>query len=82
MPTKTITAFCANEQEETAHALDFAPNGEIQLTCDCGRFIKLPADTDAAGIQAYLKAHKESNVGQVSQKSIDEAREKLLDSLA
>lgn len=71
--------FCANEQAETNHTLDLDGAGEIVLTCDtCQRFIKLPADTDAAGLKDYIDAHKEANQGQISVESLDAKKAELL----
>lgn len=77
----TLKMFCAAEQLETAHSVDVDGNGEVILTCACGRFTKLPGSTDAAGLQAYVAAHNASNVGQVTQESIDEKKAALLASL-
>lgn len=79
---KTILAFCANEQSETEHGLDVDGAGEVVLTCACGRFLKYPKGTDAAALKDLLAAHKEANGGQISQASIDEAKEKLLNELS
>lgn len=78
---KKVVMFCANEQAETDHTLDIDGNGEIVLTCGCGRFIKLPATTDAAGLKAYIDAHKTANEGQISVASMDAKKAALLDAL-
>lgn len=77
----TVVLFCANEQAETPHVLDIDGMGEILLTCGCGRCIKLPADTDAAGIKAYAEAHKLGNEGQISVASIEAKKAELLAAL-
>ena len=78
---KKVVVFCANEQADTEHTLDMDGNGEVVLTCACGRFIKLPADTTPESFKAYIAAHKEANMGQISQESIDAKKAELLDSL-
>ena len=55
--------------------------GEIVLTCECGRFVKLPANTDAAGLKVYAAKHKAANEGQVSMAAIEEKKAELLKSL-
>lgn len=79
---KTILVFCANEQKETEHSIDIDGNGEIVLTCvECGRFIKLPKGTDAAGIKEYIVKHKASNEGQVTLEAIEAHKAKILEDL-
>lgn len=78
---KTIVVFCANEQIDTAHTVDVDGAGEIVLTCECGRFIKLPAGTDAKGLAAYVDAHGKANAGQVSVAAIEAKKAELLESL-
>lgn len=75
---KTVSMFCANEQAETEHTVEIDGNGEIVLTCECGRFIKLPEGTDAEGLKTFVQAHKEANEGQRSVESIEKAKEELL----
>jgi hypothetical protein len=76
---EAITAFCANCQEDKPHSVDVQPNnGEVTLTCDCSRFIKLPAGMEAADAKEYLKAHKESNQGQISVEKMEDAKNKLV----
>lgn len=81
--------FCARQQRDTTHELDIDGNGEIVLTCTenvgtekepeiCGRFVKLPAGTDAEGVKAYVAAHKESNQGQVSVEAAEAKKAQLL----
>jgi hypothetical protein len=77
----TCDLFCANDQKETAHVLDVDGNGEVVLTCPCGRFIKLPAGADAAGIRPYADAHRASNEGQITQEAIAKKKADLLASL-
>lgn len=78
---KTITFFCANDQAETAHTLDIDGNGEVVLTCACGRFIKLPKGTTAEQLQQYAADHKAGNAGQVSVEKVEAEKAKLLESL-
>lgn len=78
---KTIQMFCANDQVEMAHSLDIDGNGEIVLTCSCGRFQKLPAGTDADGVRAFVEAHKAANEGQRSVESLEAEKAKLLEEL-
>lgn len=70
-------AFCANEQAITPHEVSLEINGELLLTCGCGRFIKFPVGLEASGIDEYLKKHEEHNTGQVS----IEAQEKIIEDL-
>ena len=66
------TIFCANEQIETKHELSASQSGEVVATCtSCGRFLKYPAGITKDEFVAQVEAHKESNVGQVTQESID-----------
>lgn len=81
MANETVKLFCANDQAETDHALDIDGAGEIVLTCACGRFIKLPKGTDAAGIKAYATAHRASNEGQMSVEKIEADKAKLISDL-
>lgn len=78
---KTILVFCANDQAETDHTLDVNGVGEIELTCACGRFLKLPKGTDAEGVKAFIQAHKQANEGQITKESVDAEKQKLLDEL-
>lgn len=48
----------------------------------CGRFTKLPADSTATDVKAYLDAHKASNQGQITQDSIEAKRTELFEGLA
>ena len=80
--TDTFTFFCANDQAETPHTVDVDGAGEIILTCACGRFVKLPAGTDAAGVKAYAETHKAANEGQISQESLEAKKAELLKGLA
>lgn len=60
--------FCAKEQIVTPHAGAVDGNGEFVFTCEtpeCGRFIKLPADTDLLAFNTYSEAHKIVNAGQI-----------------
>lgn len=72
---KTKKAFCANCQEITEQAVSVDNNGEYLFECECGRFIKFPADVD---IKEALKRHEEVNKGQISQAEIDKANEEKL----
>lgn len=81
MANNTIKFFCANEQAETEHTIDIDGSRDIVLTCPCGRFIKLPAGTDAAGLKAYAETHRAANVGQVSVEKIEAEKAALLEGL-
>lgn len=74
----TLTFFCANEQADTAHVLDIDGNGEVVLTCACGRFIKLPRTTTPESLKAYVEAHKAANEGQITVESIEAHKAELL----
>jgi hypothetical protein len=78
---KTLSFFCANEQDDTDHTVDIDHNGEVVLSCGCGRFIKLPADTTPESLQAYVVAHREANMGQVTQEEVDSKKAELLNAL-
>ena len=78
---KTRTVFCANCQAETAHEISLA-NDEAIFTCECGRFIKLPADMSKKEVTKHLKSHKETNEGQVSQERYEQAERDLIDALS
>lgn len=79
---KTILVFDAETQAEVAHTIDIDGAGEIVLTNpENGRFLKFPRGTTAEELKALLEKHKEANIGQVSQASIDEHKEKLLEDL-
>lgn len=78
---KPISVFCANEQIDTDHALDINSNGEITLTCKCGRFLKLPGNTDGPGFKAFIAAHKAANMGQISLDAIEAKKAELLNAL-
>jgi hypothetical protein len=80
-PMDTRTAFCANCQAETPHAITMDENQEGVLTCDCGRFIKIPAGMSKDDIDSHLEAHKESNQGQVTQERYEKAERDLVDLL-
>lgn len=75
---KKVVMFCAAEQTDTDHTLEIDGNGEIVLTCDCGRFVKLPRDTTPDQLKAYIEAHKAANEGQISVASIEAKRAELL----
>lgn len=82
MDTQTTKVFNAGLQRETEHTVDIDGSGEIVLTCtETGAFLKLPAGTDAAGLKAYVEAHKASNEGQVTQESLDAKKAELLKGL-
>jgi uncharacterized Zn finger protein len=73
--------FCAKEQKVTSHKASVDGNGEFLFECetpDCGRFIKFPADTTPEQFDIYIKAHEESNTGQVS---LEEQEKKLAELL-
>ena len=74
-----VVMFDASLQKDCDHTIDIDGAGEIVLTSvESGRFIKLPKDTDAAGLTAYIAAHKAANMGQVSQESLDAKKAALL----
>lgn len=76
------TIFCANEQEETAHVLSAAQNGDIVATCKiCDRVLKFPAGLTPEDFAKLLVAHKEANIGQVTQASIEKTLSLLADKL-
>lgn len=79
--TKKVVMFCANDQAETDHTLDVDGNGEVVLTCACGRFTKLPADTTSESLATYIVAHKASNEGQITVASLEAKKQELLDGL-
>jgi hypothetical protein len=70
MITKLI--FNAELQRESIHELSAAPNGEVVATCtETGRILKFPANISKVDFEARLAEHKEANIGQVTQASID-----------
>ena len=72
--------FNAELQKETDHKLTAAPNGEVVATClETGRVLKFPAGVTAKQFEKLLKAHKETNEGQVTQDSIDKTLVELAD---
>jgi len=73
MATRLI--FCANEQKETEHNLEVDSNGEIVATCDCGRFIKLPAGVTATEAETIIIKHKEANTLSEEQANIEKNRQ-------
>lgn len=75
---KKIGAFCAIEQQETAHTLDIDGSGEVVLTCECGHFVKYPKGTTGEQLQEHILKHAEVNAGQVSVDMIEAEKEKLL----
>ena len=76
---KSILVFNAELQKETPHTIDVDGNGEIVLTCTkTGRFLKFAKGTTPAELKELLEKHKTVNEGQISQASIDEAKEKIL----
>ena len=78
----TKQAFCANCQKTTAHRATIDANQELVLTCDCGRFIKLPTEgMTAADVEAYLAAHEQANQGQVSVAAQEAQNDQLLSEL-
>lgn len=79
--TKKITVFCANEQAETPHTFEIDGVGEVVFTCECGRFIKYPKETTVEELKAHIVKHKEVNIGQISQASLDEKGRKFLEEL-
>lgn len=62
----TKLAFCANCQTETDHEASIADNGDLVLTCPCGRSMKFPSSFDADQLADALNAHKAANDGQVT----------------
>jgi transcription elongation factor Elf1 len=81
--SKTKTVFCAHCQEETAHSIALNSIGnEVIFTCECGRFIKVPAHLKTNGINAYLEVHKVDNQGQVSQATLHKRENLLIAELA
>jgi hypothetical protein len=81
---KTKTVFCANCQAETPHEISLA-NDEVIFTCTtegCERFIKVPASMDKKELADHLKAHKETNQGQVSKERYEQAEQDLIDALS
>jgi hypothetical protein len=75
-----IHAFCANCQAEKPHAVSVQnTNGEIILTCDCGRFIKLAPETSPEAAQEMLAEHKTANEGQVSMEKFEDAANKIVE---
>jgi hypothetical protein len=80
--TNTVIMFDASLQRECAHTLDIAQNGEIVLTSiESGRFVKLPAGTDAAGVADFIAKHKAANEGQITVDAMEAEKQALLDSL-
>lgn len=63
---KLKTIFCANCQEEKAHVLSLAPDGEVVATCECERAIKFPAGITAEQFNELIEKHKAANEGQIS----------------
>jgi RNase P subunit RPR2 len=79
---KTKEAFCAQCQDLTTHTATIDANGELVLTCGCGRFIKVPGhNLTAESLNDFLAAHHEANEGQVSAEAQDEANQDLLDAI-
>lgn len=76
----TKTAFCANCQADTIHQMEVDQNGEIVLTCDCGRFQKLPAGMTKTEMKDELSHRKETAEGQVSLEESYRAAEEIADS--
>jgi hypothetical protein len=80
----TMTAFCANCQNDTEHSVYVDDAGELVLTCsteNCGRFIKLPKGISEDEARAYFAAHKDSNLGQVSREKAEEEANRLIAAL-
>lgn len=79
---KTVTAFDAELQKDTPHTMDVDGNGEVVLTStESGHFIKFPRGTSAEQIREYLAVHKGVNEGQVTEKSIEEEKAKIIEAL-
>lgn len=79
--TRTVDAFCAELQKVVSHEVTIDANGEYVFTSPSGRFFKVAADAD---VQEALRAHEESNKGQVTAAQIakeNAAKLALLDSL-
>lgn len=75
---KTKKIFCANCQEVTDHNLSLGTD-ELHCTCAiCERLVKFPSGNKEE-LNALIKAHKEANVGQVTQESLDKKLEELAD---
>jgi hypothetical protein len=70
----TKPVFCANCQADTDHDATIDQNGDLVLTCACGRSIKFPAAFDAEQVDEAIAAHKAANEGQIS---IDKQLEKF-----
>lgn len=62
----TKLAFCANCQTEKEHLASIADNGDLVLTCDCGRALKFPSSFDAEDLANALETHKGANEGQIT----------------
>lgn len=82
MPNETGLVYCAYDQEYTKHTIDVDENGETVLTCDCGRFVKIPASVKPADMKEYLVSHAEANEGQVSREDIDKKKTEVSNALS
>lgn len=78
---KTRKAFCTNEQTQTDHTVTVDNNGEFVFECSCGRFFKLPAELDKDGINDALKAHENSNKGQISLEELERVNAEKLENI-
>lgn len=79
MATLTRKIFCANDQTEKVHELYF---GALELVAECTvchRVLKFPAGLSREKFDALLEKHKNANLGQVTQESIDKKLEELAD---
>lgn len=77
-----ITYFCANEQAETQQTVDIDGNGEVVLTCECGRFLKMPHGTTGAELRAYETKHVEANEKQLSIQKLEDDKAALIEDIA
>lgn len=79
-PRLVRSIFCANCQEHTDHVLSVSQSGEVVATCPvCGRVLKFPAGVTREEFDKLVQQQEESNVGQVTQESIDNTLAALVD---
>lgn len=60
---QTKNAFCAQCQEETDHTVEVDHNGEILMTCECGRFQKFASGMTAKAVNDDLGRRKKASSG-------------------